>query len=209
MIVKTDLLMQIENILGALIYLVGVAGSYFRFGKYERRGKLDALFMICITWGYCSIMVGLINIAKYTLVPSLHIEVIRALYYGGAIASSFVFFDKDFASAATKSKIAASLLMGTMAFVFGESLVFYLDLSYGMAILSCVGLLVIYIFNLWQRKNMAGILTGLAMLLLPILKWLAKTGHKIGKNKLSFIPINKKIEDKQNGTQKTQCGIQG
>ena len=26
------------------------------------------------------------------------------------------------------------------------------------------------------------------------LKWLAKTGHKIGKNKLSFTPINKQIE---------------
>jgi hypothetical protein len=40
-------------------------------------------------------------------------------------------------------------------------------------------------------------------------KWLAKTGHKIGKNKLSFTPINKKIEGNQNGTQKTQCRIQG
>ena len=29
------------------------------------------------------------------------------------------------------------------------------------------------------------------------LKWLAKTGHKIGKNKLSFAPINKKIEGKK------------
>lgn len=187
MTVKTDLLMQVENILGALIYLVGVAGSYFRFGKYERRGKLDALFMVCITWGYCSIMVGLINIAKYTLVPSLHLEVIRALYYGGAIASSLVFFDKDFASAATKSKIAASLLMGTMAFVFGEALVFYLDLPYGAAILSCVGLLVIYIFNLWQRKNMAGILTGVAMLLLPILP-------KLNQNDLNIDKMNEKRE---------------
>ncbi len=42
-----------------------------------------------------------------------------------------------------------------------------------------------------------------------IMKWLAKTGHKIGKNKLSFTPINKKIEGKQNGTQKTQRRIQG
>ncbi len=41
------------------------------------------------------------------------------------------------------------------------------------------------------------------------MKWLAKTGHKIGKNKLSFTPINKKVEGKQNGTQKTQCRIQG
>jgi hypothetical protein len=187
MTVKTDLLMQVENILGALIYLVGVAGSYFRFGKYERRGKLDALFMVCVTWGYCSIMVGLINIAKYTLIPSLHLEVIRALYYGGAIVSSLVFFDKDFVSAATKSKIAASLLMGTMAFVFGEGLVFYLDLPYGMAILSCVGLLVIYVFNLWQRKNMAGILTGAAMLLLPILP-------KLNQNDLNIDKLNTKRE---------------
>lgn len=42
-----------------------------------------------------------------------------------------------------------------------------------------------------------------------IVKWLAKTGHKIGKNKLSFTPINKKVEGKQNGTQKAQRGIQG
>ncbi len=181
MTLKADLLMQIENILGALIYLVGVAGSYFRFGKYERRGKLDALFMICITWGYCSIMVGLMNIAKYTLVPSLHLEMIRVLYYGGAMASSFVFFDTNFSSAATKSKIAASLLMGTMAFVFWEALVFYLDLPAGMAILSCVGLLVIYIFNLWQKKNMVGILTGVAMLLLPILPKLNQNDLNIDK----------------------------
>lgn len=187
MAVKTDLLMQIENILGALIYLVGVAGSYFRFGKYERRGKLDALFMICITWGYCSIMVGLMNIAKYTLVPSLHLEMIRVLYYGGAIASSFVFFDKDFSSAATKSKIAAGLLMGTMAFVFWEGLVFYLDLPYGAAVLSCVGLLVIFIFNLGQKKSMAGILTGAAMLLLPILP-------KLNQNDLNIDKMNMKRE---------------
>ena len=187
MILKTDLLMQVENILGALIYLVGVTGSYFRFGKYERRGKLDALFMVCITWGYCSIMVGLINIAKYTLVPSLHLEVIRALYYGGAIASSLVFFEKDFSSAATKSKIAAGLLMSTMAFVFWEGLVFYLDLPYGAAVLSCVGLLVIFIFNLEQKKNMAGILTGAAMLLLPILP-------KLNQNDLNIDKMNAKRE---------------
>jgi len=29
------------------------------------------------------------------------------------------------------------------------------------------------------------------------LKWLAKTGQKIGKNKLCFAPINKKIEGKK------------
>ena len=185
--IKTDLLMQIENILGALIYLVGVAGSYFRFGKYERRGKLDALFMVCITWGYCAIMVGLMSIAKHTLVPSLHLEMIRVLYYGGAIASSLVFFDRDFASAATKSKIAASLLMGTMAFVFWEALVFYLDLPAGAAVLSCVGLLVIYIFNLWQKKNMVGILTGAAMLLLPILP-------KLNQNDLNIDKMNMKRE---------------
>ncbi len=184
---KTDLLLQIENILGALIYLVGVTGSYFRFGKYERRGQLDALFMVCITWGYCAIMVGLMNIAKNTLVPSLHLEMIRVLYYGGAIASSFVFFDRDFASAATKSKIAASLLMGTMAFVFWEALVFYLDLPSGAAILSCVGLIVIYIFNLWQKKNMVGILTGAAMLLLPILP-------KLNQNDLNIEKMNMKRE---------------
>lgn len=40
-------------------------------------------------------------------------------------------------------------------------------------------------------------------------KWLAKAGHKIGKNKLSFAPINKKVEGKQNGTQKAQRRIQG
>lgn len=184
---KTDLLMQVENILGALIYLVGVAGSYFRFGKYERRGKLDALFMVCITWGYCSIMVGLMNIAKNTLVPSLHLEVIRALYYGGALASSLVFFDKDFSSAATKNKIAAGLLMGTMAFIFWEGLVFYLDLPYGAAILSCIGLLVLFIFNLGQKKNMAGILTGAAMLLLPILP-------KLNQNDLNIDKMNAKRE---------------
>ena len=40
------------------------------------------------------------------------------------------------------------------------------------------------------------------------MKWLAETGHKIGENKLSFTPINKKIEGK-NGTQETQRRIQG
>lgn len=181
MIVKTDFLMQIENICGALIYLVGIAGSYFRFGSYERRGKLDALFMICITWGYCAIMVSLINIAKYTFIPSLHVEVIRILYYGGAIVSSLLFFDKDFASAATKNKIAACLLMGAMAAIFGEALVFYLDLPYGAAILSCVGLLVIYVSSLVQRKNMVGILTGLVMILLPILPKLTKSDLDLDK----------------------------
>jgi hypothetical protein len=199
MTVKTDLLMQVENILGALIYLVGVAGSYFRFGKYERRGKLDALFMICITWGYCSIMVGLMNIVKYTLVPSLHLEMIRVLYYGGAAVSSFVFFEKDFYRAATKSKIYASLLMGTMAFVFWEALVFYLDLPFGMAVLSCVGLLVIYIFNLGQRKNLAGILTGLAMLLMPILPKLTDGGLDLDKMSMKRdLAINRLIDDKSN-----------
>ena len=187
MTLKTDLLMQIENILGALIYLVGVAGSYLRFGKYERRGKLDALFMICITWGYCAIMVGLMNIVKYTIIPSLHLEMIRVLYYGGAAVSSFVFFERNFSRAATKSKIAAGLLMGTMAFVFWEGLVFYLDLPYGAAVLSCVGLLVIFIFNLWQKKNMAGILTGAAMLLLPILP-------KLNQNDLNIDKMNSKRE---------------
>lgn len=199
MAIKTDLLMQIENILGALIYLVGVAGSYFRFGKYERKGKLDALFMVCITWGYCAIMVGLMNIAKHTLVPSLHLEMIRVLYYGGAAVSSFVFFERDFSRAATKSKIAASLLMGTMAFVFWEALVFYLDLPFGMAVLSCVGLLVIYIFNLWQRKNMAGILTGIAMLLLPILPKLTDGGLNLDKMRIKRdLAISDLVDDKYN-----------
>ena len=40
------------------------------------------------------------------------------------------------------------------------------------------------------------------------LKWLAKTGHKIGENKLSFTHLNKKIEGK-NGTQKAYRRIQG
>lgn len=197
MIVKTDFLMQIENVLGALVYFIGVAGSYFRFGRYERRGKLDALFMICITWGYCTLMIGVINIVKYILVPSLHVEVIRLLYFGAAFASSLIFFDKDFKSAATKNKIAAALLMGGMAFVFGEALVFYLDLPYGMAVLSCVGLLWVYIFSLFEKKNMTGILTGLIMLMVPILPTLAKKDLNIDKMRMKReVAVKKLIENR-------------
>ena len=123
----------------------------------------------------------LINIAEYTFIPSLHVEVIRILYYGGAFVSSLVFFDKDFASAATKNKIAACLLMGAMAAIFGEALVFYLDLPYGAAILSCVGLLVIYVSSLGQRKNIVGMLTGVVMILLPILPKFTEGGLDLDK----------------------------
>jgi hypothetical protein len=129
-------------------------------------------------------MVSFFNIVKYIFVPSLHIEVIRVLYYGGALVSSLIFFDKNFASGAIKTKLATILVLSTMAFVFGETLIFYLELSYGRAFLSCIGLLLIYFLSLQQRKNVVEILVGVAMILLPILPQLNKGNIDIHKMNL-------------------------
>lgn len=196
-IVKPDLLIQTETILGALLYLIGVGGSYLRYGKHERRGKVDAIYMICITWGFCAIMVALMSIAKYAFVPTLHMAVVRVLYYSGAFFSSLVFFAKDFLTASKQCKISANLLVGSMAFLVGEGLGFYLGLSYQAAIFASVGIMLMY-FATFLRERRSTTLFGLAMLALPIFPKLIEGKFDLNKMKVKReIAIQRLLEDQR------------
>lgn len=187
LIVKPDLLVQFETIFGALLYLFGVAGSYYRFEKHERRGKIDSLLMVCFTFGYCAIMVSLLRIAKYTLIPTIHLEIVRVLYYSGAFVSSLVFFAKEFRLTKKFAKIATFLILGPMVFIAGEGLVFYLEIPYQSAIFSCVGILVFYFASFIRRNSLAASLAGLAMIALPI-------HPKLKEQKLDLQQMNAKRE---------------
>ncbi len=164
-----DSLVVTENLIGIFLYLVGMAGSYFRYEQSERRGRLDSFFLIAVTWGFSSLMIGVLNIVKYNYLPTMHLEVIRAVYYVGAGVTSLVFFSKNHKDSMVKTRISAMILMGALAFTYAEALVFYLDLTYPAAIFSSVGFLMIYCFLIIGRLDIRGILMGTGMLLIPIL----------------------------------------
>lgn len=186
-IANPDLFTYIESILGAVVYLVGLAGSYQRFGKYERKGKLDAAFLVCIQCGGALLTVSLINLLKYSFVPTLHANFVRALYYSGTLAASTVFFTKNFEDGKRSCLLATYCTWGAMAFVFAEALVFYLDLPYGAAIFSCVGLLMFCYFRIPQQPQVVGMLSGIVIMLLPILPKFSGDG-------LNFDKLNTKRE---------------
>lgn len=184
---KPDLFTYIESILGAVVYIVGLAGSYYRFGKYERKGKLDAAFLVCIQCGGALLTVSLINVLKYSFVPTMHANFVRALYYSGTLIASTVFFTKNFESGKRSCLLATYLTWGAMAFAFAEALVFYLDLPYGAAIFSCVGLLMFCYFKIPQQPQIVGMLSGLVIMLLPVLP-------KLSGDELNFDKLNMKRE---------------
>jgi len=178
-IMKPDHLAYIESIFGAILYIFGMAGSYFRFGNFERRGKIDAIFLASVQWGGALLLLSLLNIVKYSIFPTLHTDHVRVLYYTGTLISSSVFFVKSFEAGIRMCRLATCFLWGTIAFIVGEGLVFYFDLSYSAAIFSCVGLLVIMFFRIFQQPNLVGMLAGMAMLLLPIIPKLSEGGFNL------------------------------
>ncbi len=180
-IAKPDLFTYVESILGAVVYLLGLAGSYFRFGKYERKGKFDAAFLVCIQCGGALLTVSLISVLKYSFVPTMHADFVRALYYSGTLVASTVFFTKNFESGRRVCLLATYFTWGAMACAFAEALVFYLDLPYGAAIFSCVGLLMFCYFKIPQQPQIAGMLFGIGIMLTPILPKLSEEGFNFGK----------------------------
>lgn len=184
---KPTLLIQIETVLGALLYLIGVLGSYYRFKLYKRRGKIDALFMICTTWGFSALTVSLAWIIKHTFVPTLHFEFYRLLFYVGALMSSLVFLTKDLKSIIIQAKTATHLLMGSMILIAFDALVFYFNLPFEAAVCSCIGILIFFIANLFQKKNIAFIGLGMLLFILPIFPIVKKLD-------LNFDQMNQKRE---------------
>ena len=179
--IRLDLTTYIESILGTILYLLGIAGSYYRFGKFERKGKLDAIFLACVPWGGALLILSMLNIVKYNLLPTLHSDVVRVFYYIGTFVSSSVFFVKSFEAGKRSCLLATFFLWGTMAFIVAEGLVFYLDISYGAAIFSCIGLLMIFYFKIPEQLNLVGMLTGAAILFMPLLPNLLENGLDINK----------------------------
>ncbi|MCB1073272.1 MAG: hypothetical protein KDK96_09270 [Chlamydiia bacterium] len=184
---KPTLLIQIETVLGALLYLIGVLGSYYRFKLYKRRGKIDALFMICTTWGFSALTVSLAWIIKHTFVPTLHFDLYRLLFYAGAFASSLVFLTKDLKSIIFQTKVAAHLQMGSMVLVAFYALIFYFELPFEAAVCSCIGILIFFIANLIQKKNIVSLGLGMLLFILPIFP-------RVKKLDLNFDQMNQKRE---------------
>jgi hypothetical protein len=202
-VAKPDLFTYIEGILGAVVYLIGLAGSYYRFGKYERKGKLDAAFLVCIQCGGALLTVSLINVLKYSFVPTLHANIVRALYYSGTLVASTVFFTKNFESGKRSCLLATYFTWGAMAFAFAEALVFYLDLPYGAAIFSCVGLLMFVYFKIPQQPQIVGMLSGIVIMLLPILPKLSGDGLNLDKlNAKREIAVRSLLEKDSLGQEK-------
>lgn len=168
-IVIPDLFTYIESIVGAVVYLIGIEGSYYRFGRYERRGKLDAIFLVCIQCGGALLVLSMVNIVKYALIPTLHVDVVRLLYYAGTLVASTVFFTKNFEKGNWSCFAATYLTFGAIAFVLAEAMVLYLGLSYEAAIFSCAGLLLMHYFMMTQRAQAVGLFCSAAMVFLPIL----------------------------------------
>jgi hypothetical protein len=183
LILKSNPLILIENLVGVCLYLFGTIGSYLRFGKFERRGRLDAIFLICMTWGFCSLMVSILDILKYNVIPTLHLEIMRAAYYLGAGITSLVFLAKNVGDAALKNRIGAIILMGAVEFIFAEALVFYFDLPYSAVLFSFSGLLLIYCLMLFDKLHIWGIVVGIGILVLPILPFLMEQEFNLEKLK--------------------------
>ena len=186
-VAKPNIFTYVESILGAVVYLIGLAGSYYRFGQHERKGKLDAAFLVCIQCGGALLTVNMINLLKYSFVPTLHANFVRALYYSGTLVASTVFFTKKFEDGKRSCLLATYCTWSAMAFVFAEALVFYLDLPYGAAIFSCVGLLMFCYFRIPQHPQIVGMLSGIVIMLLPILPKFSGDG-------LNFDKLNTKRE---------------
>ena len=184
---KPPLLTQIETVLGVLLYLMGVMGSYYRFKFHERRGKVDAIFMICTTWGFSALSVSLAWVIKHTFIPTLHFEFYRFLFYAGAFMSSLVFFSKSLNSIIIEARAANHLLTGTMILMAFDALVFYFNLPFEAAVCSCIGILIFFIANLFQRKNIAFIGLGMLLFILPIFPIVKKMD-------LNFDQMNQKRE---------------
>lgn len=183
-VLKFNSLILVENLLGTLLYLLGTIGSFLRYGQAERRGKLDAIFLISMTWGFCALMISTFNILKYNFIPTIHLEVIRAIYYLGAAITSLVFFAKNYEDAALKNRIAAVVLMGATAFVLAEGLVFYFGQTYPAALFSCSGaLLVFFWYSIGGQRNLGGIILGLGMFFLPLCPILMEQGLDVEKLK--------------------------
>ena len=174
-----SILTQFEAVFGTLLYLAGTFGSSYRFKHHPRRGSVDAWLMVCMTWGFCAVTVSILSILKFNIIPTLHLEVLRGLYYAGAFATSLVFFTKNFKTSAKQSKVATAFLVGTMAFIVGEVMVFYLGLSYQAAIFACVGMMIFYCANIPREKNITFVLIGLGMVIFPVYSALKDTGFDI------------------------------
>ena len=119
-----------------------------------------------MTWGFSALTVSITHISKYIFIPTLHLEFYRYLFYSGALFSSLVFLAKDFKSSAFLTKIGAHFLMASFILIAFESLIFYFDLPLEAAICSCLGVLILFINNLFPKKNVA--LLGLGLLLFVV-----------------------------------------
>lgn len=193
------LLTQIETVLGTLLYLIGVLGSYYRFKLCKRRGKVDALFMICTTWGFSALTVSLAWIIKHTFVPTLHLEFYRLFFYAGAFMSSLVFLTKELKSIIIQAKAATHLLMGSMVLIAFDALVFYFNLPFEAAVCSCIGILIFFIANLFQKKNIAFIGLGMLLFILPIFPIVKKLDLNFDQmNQKRELAIKKLIEKENN-----------
>ena len=180
-------LIKLETIFGAFFYLIGVLGSYYRFKLHKRREKIDALCMICMTWGAAAITVSIGWVIKHTAVPSLHFELYRFLWYAGAFVTSMVFLTKDFKSAFIRTRLGANLLLASMILVFFDALVFYFELPLEAAVCSCIGVVIFFIANLFQKKNIAYLGLGMLLFILPIFPI-------VKKQELTFDQMNQKRE---------------
>lgn len=188
---------RMETVLGTLFYLVGVLGSYYRFNRYKRRGSIDTLFMICITWGFSALTVSIAWIIKHTFIPTLHFEIYRLLFYAGAVMSSLVFLTKKLSSIKIQVKIAIHLLMGAFVLMIFEGLIFYFDLPFEAALFSSFGILVFFFANLFQKKNIAFIGLGMLLFILPIFPIVKKLDLTFDQmNQKREIAIKKLIDEK-------------
>lgn len=179
--IRSSYFLRAEVSLAVLCYIAGILGSYFRYQKHERFGKLDTFCMLCYTWGGNLMMLGLLNLIKFSFVPSLHIEVGRAIYYAGAIASSFIFLNKKFEMAKLANHISMYILMSGKVFILGEVLFFYFELPVESIFISGAGLVIVLLFSLIPSKNVFVILGGVALLVLPLLSAVKEKGFDLEK----------------------------
>ncbi len=174
--IRSSSLLKVEIILALFLYFLGIVGSYLRYKKYQRYGRLDTLCMICFTWAGNLMMLGLLNLLKFSFIPTLHLQVGRIIYYSGSVASSFIFLSKKYEEAKFANQIAMSILLSGLAFILGEALLFYYHLPFEWILMSCLGLVVTYLFSLLPKKNVMGLVIGLLLLFLPILSTFKQEG---------------------------------